>query len=166
MDYAHLWVTEFPLFEYGEEEKRWTSMHHPFTSPDFRDLDYLEKEPGKVRSRGYDLVLNGSEIAGGSIRIWNRQLQERIFTALNLSRDEAQRKFGFLLKAFEFGAPPHGGIAFGFDRMVMIFCGTESIRDVIAFPKTNKAFSMMEECPSEVDTAQLNELGIQLIPKS
>jgi len=165
-EYEHLWVTEFPLFEYSEEEQRWVSMHHPFTSPDFRDLEYLEKEPGKVRSRGYDLVLNGNEIAGGSIRIWNRQLQERIFSALKLSKEEAQKKFGFLLKAFEFGAPPHGGIAFGFDRMVMIFSGTDSLRDVIAFPKTNKAFSLMEECPSEVDEKQLRELGIKVIHKN
>jgi len=164
-EFVHLWVTEFPLFEFSEEEQRMTSMHHPFTSPDLRDLEYLEKDPARVRSRGYDLVLNGNEIAGGSIRIWRRELQERIFKALDLSEEEAERKFGFLLQAFEYGAPPHGGIAFGFDRIVMVMCGTESIRDVIAFPKTNKAFSMMEECPSEVDEKQLNELGIKIIDK-
>ncbi|RKY89177.1 aspartate--tRNA ligase [candidate division KSB1 bacterium] len=162
-EYVHLWVTEFPLFEYNEEEKRWDSTHHPFTSPDLNDIEYLERDPSRVRSKAYDLVLNGSEIASGSIRIWKRDLQEKIFKVLNLKKEEAEKKFGFLLKAFEYGAPPHGGIAFGFDRMVMIFCGTDSIRDVIAFPKTNKAYSLMEECPSEVSKNQLDELGIRIV---
>ena len=158
-----LWVTEFPLFEYSEEEKRFVSMHHPFTSPHPEDLNRLETEPGSVRARAYDLVLNGNEIAGGSIRIHDSGLQQRVFTMLGIGEEEAQRKFGFLLNAFKYGAPPHGGIAFGFDRIVMLFTGSKSIRDVIAFPKTASAVSLMDEAPSDVDERQLRELHIRVV---
>ncbi len=158
-----LWVTDFPLFEYDEETKRFYAMHHPFTSPTMEEIDLLEKNPGKIKAQAYDLVLNGSEIAGGSIRIHNSDLQARMFKALGISEEEAQQKFGFLMNAFKFGAPPHGGIAFGFDRMVMLFAGVESIRDTIAFPKTASAISLMDECPSSVSEDQLKELHIKLL---
>ncbi|MEJ2104274.1 MAG: aspartate--tRNA ligase [Ignavibacteriaceae bacterium] len=158
-----LWVTDFPLFEWDEETKRFYAMHHPFTSPKIEEVDLLEKDPGKVKAQAYDLVLNGNEIAGGSIRIHNSNLQSRMFKALSISDEEAQQKFGFLMNAFKYGAPPHGGIAFGFDRMVMLFAGVESIRDTIAFPKTASAVSLMDECPSEVSEEQLRELHIKII---
>jgi aspartyl-tRNA synthetase len=158
-----LWVTEFPLFEYDEETKRFYAMHHPFTSPRLEEADLLEKDPGKIKAQAYDLVLNGNEIAGGSIRIHNSELQARMFKALGISDEEAQQKFGFLINAFKYGAPPHGGIAFGFDRMVMLFAGVDSIRDTIAFPKTASAMSLMDECPSPVSEEQLNELHIKLL---
>ncbi len=157
-----IWVTDFPLFEWDEETKRYYAMHHPFTSPKASDIDLLEKEPGKVNARAYDLVLNGTEIAGGSIRIHNADLQAKMFKALNISEEEAKIKFGFLMNAFKFGAPPHGGIAFGFDRMVMLFSGETSIRDTIAFPKTTSAISLMDESPSEVSQDQLIELHLKL----
>jgi aspartyl-tRNA synthetase len=155
-----LWVTDFPLFEYDEETKRYYAMHHPFTSPSLEEVDLLEKDPGKIKAQAYDLVLNGSEIAGGSIRIHNSELQARMFKALGISDKEAQQKFGFLINAFKFGAPPHGGIAFGFDRMVMLFAGVDSIRDTIAFPKTASAMSLMDECPSSVSEEQMKELHL------
>jgi len=158
-----LWVTEFPLFEYDEETKRYYAMHHPFTSPKMEEIDLLEKNPGKIKAQAYDLVLNGSEIAGGSIRIHNSELQARMFKALGISDEEAKQKFGFLINAFKYGAPPHGGIAFGFDRMVMLFAGVDSIRDTIAFPKTASAMSLMDECPSTVSEEQLKELHIRII---
>ncbi|MDH3267316.1 MAG: aspartate--tRNA ligase [Ignavibacteria bacterium] len=158
-----LWVTDFPLFEYDEETKRFYAMHHPFTSPNMEDIDLLEKDPGKIKAQAYDLVLNGSEIAGGSIRIHNSELQARMFKALGISDEEAQQKFGFLINAFKYGAPPHGGIAFGFDRMVMLFAGVDSIRDTIAFPKTASAMSLMDECPSQVSEEQMKELHIRLL---
>ena len=158
-----LWVTDFPLFEYDEETKRFYAMHHPFTSPKMEDIDLLEKEPGKIKAQAYDLVLNGNEIAGGSIRIHNSVLQSRMFKALGISNEEAQQKFGFLINAFKYGAPPHGGIAFGFDRMVMLFAGVDSIRDTIAFPKTASAMSLMDECPTPVSEEQLKELNIKLL---
>jgi len=158
-----LWVTEFPLFEYDEETKRFYAMHHPFTSPKMEEIDLLEKNPGKIKAQAYDLVLNGSEIAGGSIRIHNSELQARMFKALGISDEEAQQKFGFLINAFKYGAPPHGGIAFGFDRMTMLFAGVDSIRDTIAFPKTASAVSLMDECPSSVSEEQLKELHIKLL---
>ena len=157
-----LWVTDFPLFEYDEETKRFYAMHHPFTSPRIEDIPLMETDPGKVKARAYDLVLNGNEIAGGSIRIHNSDLQAKMFKALNITDEEAQSKFGFLMQAFKYGAPPHGGIAFGFDRMVMIFAGIESIRDTIAFPKTASAVSLMDESPSFVSKEQLKELHIQI----
>jgi aspartyl-tRNA synthetase len=158
-----LWVTDFPLFEWDDESKRFYSMHHPFTSPKLEEVDLLEKDPGKIKAQAYDLVLNGNEIAGGSIRIHNAELQSRMFKALGISDEEAQQKFGFLMNAFKYGAPPHGGIAFGFDRMVMLFAGVDSIRDTIAFPKTASAMSLMDECPSEVSEEQLKELHIKLL---
>jgi aspartyl-tRNA synthetase len=157
-----LWVTDFPLFEYDEETKRFYAMHHPFTSPKIGEIDLLEKDPGEIKAQAYDLVLNGSEIAGGSIRIHNSELQSRMFQALGISDEEAQQKFGFLMNAFKYGAPPHGGIAFGFDRMVMLFAGVESIRDTIAFPKTASAISLMDECPSSVSEDQLKELHLTI----
>jgi len=157
-----LWVTEFPLFEYSEEEKRFVSVHHPFTSPHEDDLDKLESDQQYARARAYDLVLNGNEIAGGSIRIHDSKLQARVFQLLGLSDDEANQKFGFLLTAFRYGAPPHGGIAFGFDRIAMLLTSMKSIRDVIAFPKTASAVSLMDEAPSVVDEKQLRELHIRI----
>jgi len=158
-----LWVTDFPLFEYDEETKRFYAMHHPFTSPKLEDVDLLEKDPGGIKAQAYDLVLNGNEIAGGSIRIHNSELQSRMFKALGISDEEAKQKFGFLMNAFKYGAPPHGGIAFGFDRMVMLFAGVDSIRDTIAFPKTASAMSLMDECPSPVSQDQLKELHIKIL---
>ncbi|MBT8390565.1 MAG: aspartate--tRNA ligase [Ignavibacteria bacterium] len=157
-----LWITDFPLFEWDEETKRLYAMHHPFTSPRTEDLDLLDKEPGKVKAQAYDLVLNGNEIAGGSIRIHNANLQAIMFKALGLSEEEAQQKFGFLMNAFRYGAPPHGGIAFGFDRMVMVFAGVDSIRDTIAFPKTASALSLMDEAPSPASEEQLKELHLKI----
>jgi aspartyl-tRNA synthetase len=157
-----LWVTDFPLFEWDEQTKRYYAMHHPFTSPRLEDIDLMETDPGKVRARAYDLVLNGNEIAGGSIRIHNAELQAKMFNALNISLEEAEHKFGFLMSAFKYGAPPHGGIAFGFDRLVMLFAGVDSIREVIAFPKTASAVSLMDDAPSEVGEEQLKELHIKI----
>ncbi|HOJ18265.1 MAG: aspartate--tRNA ligase [Ignavibacteriales bacterium] len=157
-----LWVTDFPLFEWDEETKRYYAMHHPFTSPRIEDVDLMESDPGKVKARAYDLVLNGSEIAGGSIRIHNSDLQKKMFKALGIGEEEAEMKFGFLMNAFKFGAPPHGGIAFGFDRLAMIFAGEESIREVIAFPKTASGVSLMDDCPSNVSDEQLKELHIKI----
>ncbi len=157
-----LWVTDFPLFEWDEQTKRFYAMHHPFTSPRLEDVDFMESDPARVKARAYDLVLNGSEIAGGSIRIHNADLQAKMFKALGISEEEAEHKFGFLMNAFKFGAPPHGGIAFGFDRMAMIFAGEKSIREVIAFPKTASAVSIMDDAPSTVDENQLKELHIKI----
>jgi aspartyl-tRNA synthetase len=159
---ALLWVTDFPLFEWDEETQRFYAMHHPFTSPYLEDIDKMETNPGDVRARAYDLVLNGNEIAGGSIRIHNSELQAKMFKALGISDEEAQMKFGFLMNAFKYGAPPHGGIAFGFDRLVMLFAGENSIREVIAFPKTSSGASLMDDSPSNVDEHQLKELHIKL----
>lgn len=159
---ALLWVTEFPLFEWDEETKRYYAMHHPFTSPKIDDIPLMESDPGKVKARAYDLVLNGNEIAGGSIRIHDSELQAKMFKALGISDDEAKEKFGFLMNAFKYGAPPHGGIAFGFDRLAMLFAGKSSIRDVIAFPKTSSGISLMDDSPSQVDDHQLKELHIRI----
>jgi len=157
-----LWVKDFPMFEWDEEEQRPKAMHHPFTSPKKEDLDFLESDPLKVRSNAYDMVLNGIEIGGGSIRIHTPELQARVFATLGISKEEAKEKFGFMMDAFKYGAPPHGGIAFGLDRMIMLFVNSESIRDVIAFPKNKAAVSLMDGSPSGVDDKQLRELHIKL----
>ncbi|MCX7798251.1 MAG: aspartate--tRNA ligase [Melioribacter sp.] len=157
-----LWVIDFPLFEWDDETKRFYAMHHPFTSPRIEDIPLMESDPLKVKARAYDLVLNGNEIAGGSIRIHNADLQAKMFKVLGIDENEAKEKFGFLMNAFKYGAPPHGGIAFGFDRLVMIFAGKSSIRDVIAFPKTSSGISLMDDAPSYVDEAQLTELHIKI----
>jgi aspartyl-tRNA synthetase len=150
------------MFEYDEDADHFIAMHHPFTAPREEDLEKLDSDPSNTLSRGYDLTLNGYEIAGGSIRIHSPKVQEKVFSLLGLSQEEAVEKFGFLVEALTYGAPPHGGIAFGFDRLVMLLAGTGNIRDVIAFPKTTSATSLMDESPSNVSTDQLNDLGIQL----
>ena len=160
-EFKFLWVVDFPLLEYDEESKRYKAMHHPFTTVKDEDIELLDKSPEKARSKGYDLVLNGSEVAGGSIRIHKRELQEKMFKALGISKEEANEKFGFLLDAFKFGAPPHGGIAFGLDRLVALICKEDSIREVIAFPKNKEAKDLMLDAPSEVSKEQLDELGIR-----
>ena len=164
-NYKPLWVVDFPLLEWDEETQRYYAMHHPFTSLKAEDYPLLFTKPGEVRANAYDLVVNGTEIGGGSIRIYDRQMQNDMFKALGFSEEEAQKQFGFLLNAFEYGAPPHGGIAFGFDRMCSMFAGVETIRDFIAFPKNNKARDLMIESPSEISQSQLEELNISLIPK-
>lgn len=157
-----LWITEFPLFEYSEEEKRYVACHHPFTSPAVGDLDKMTSEPGETKARAYDLVLNGNEVGGGSIRNHNANIQRRMFEALGFSPEAAEEQFGFLLKALEQGAPPHGGIAFGLDRLAMLMAGATSIRDVIAFPKTQRGTDLLTNAPDHVAAAQLRELGIRL----
>lgn len=164
-NYKPLWVVDFPLLEWDEETQRYYAKHHPFTSLKAEDYPLLFTKPGEVRANAYDLVVNGTEIGGGSIRIYDRQMQNDMFKALGFSEEEAQKQFGFLLNAFEYGAPPHGGIAFGFDRMCSMFAGVETIRDFIAFPKNNKARDLMIESPSEISQSQLEELNISLIPK-
>ena len=163
--FSPVWITEFPMFEFDDEKNRFIAMHHPFTAPRIDDVDLLDSDPLKTLSRGYDLTMNGYEIAGGSVRIHSPKVQEKVFSLLGLSRDEAIEKFGFLVEALSYGAPPHGGIAFGFDRLVMLLAGTENIRDVIAFPKTTSAASLMDSSPSNVSDSQLKELGI-IIKKS
>jgi aspartyl-tRNA synthetase len=160
-DFAFAWVTDFPLLEYSTEDGRWYSMHHPFTAPRDEDIEQLESNPGAVRAKAYDLVLNGSEIGGGSIRIHDASLQARIFSRLGISDEEAKLRFGFFLEALEYGTPPHGGIALGLDRIVSILCGEASIREVIAFPKTANAVDLMSGAPSPVDAKQLRELHVK-----
>jgi len=159
-EFAFVWIVDFPSFKYNEEEKRWESEHHPFTAPHPEDLDKLETAPDKVRARSYDLVLNGIEIASGSIRIHDSQLQERIFKIIGINKEEAGKRFGFLLEAFQFGAPPHGGIAFGLDRLLATLSGEDSIREVITFPKTSTGFCPLTGAPSQVEERQLKELGL------
>ena len=163
--WAPLWVVDFPLFEWNEDHKRWDSLHHPFTSPNFEDIKQLDNNPGDVRSLGYDIVMNGYEVGGGSIRIHSKQLQSKIFKLLNIDDNEANEKFGFLMNAFKYGAPPHGGMAFGFDRLIMLLVGSKQIRDVIAFPKTTSAMSLMDDSPSIVDEKQLGELNLSIKEK-
>ena len=159
-DYKFLWVTEFPLFEYDEEEGRYVAKHHPFTCPMEEDIPLLDTDPGAVRAKAYDIVLNGTEVGGGSIRIHQSDLQAKMFEKLGFTPEEAQRRFGFLLTAFQYGTPPHGGMAYGLDRLMMLICGEDSIRDVIAFPKVQNASEPMSACPTEVDQKQLDELHI------
>ena len=160
--WSPLWVVDFPLFDWNEDHQRWDSLHHPFTSPNLEDIEKLDDNPGAVRSLGYDIVMNGYEVGGGSIRIHNKDLQSKIFNLLNINNKEADEKFGFLMNAFKYGAPPHGGMAFGFDRLIMLLIGSKQIRDVIAFPKTTSAMSLMDNSPSNVDDKQLDELGLFL----
>jgi aspartyl-tRNA synthetase len=160
--YKFAWIVDFPLFEYNEDEDRFVAKHHPFTAPVEEDIELLDSDPAAVRADAYDLVLNGEELGGGSIRINNRALQEKVFSALALTPEEQQDKFGFMLEAFEYGTPPHGGIAFGLDRLMMITGRTDSIRDVIAFPKTQRATSPLTDAPSQVAEKQLHELGISI----
>lgn len=161
-EFNFTWITEFPLFEYSEEEGRYTACHHPFTAPMDEDIDMIETDPGKVRSKAYDLVLNGEELGGGSIRIHTIELQERMLRALGFTEEQAWESFGFLLEAFKFGPPPHGGLAFGLDRMVMFLAGTDNIKDVIAFPKNQNAYCYLSEAPNIVDEKQLKDLGIKV----
>jgi aspartyl-tRNA synthetase len=164
-DYRFLWVTNFPMFEYDEGDKRWMAAHHPFTSPHEEDMDKLESDPAMVRARAYDVVLNGTELGSGSIRIHRQDIQSRIFKALGMTEEEAKSRFGFFLEALEYGTPPHGGIALGLDRIVMILAGAESLREVIPFPKTAAAKDLMMEAPTPVADSQLRELGIGLVKK-
>lgn len=161
-EFKFLWITEFPLLEYDEAEGRYTAMHHPFTSPMDEDIEMLDSDPGKVRAKAYDIVLNGTELGGGSIRIYDKDLQNKMFAALGFTDETIKAKFGYLIEAFKYGVPPHGGMAFGFDRLMMLMTGAPSIRDVMAFPKVQNASELMTECPAAVDKKQLQELGISI----
>ena len=163
--FVPVWIVDFPLLEWDEEEKRFFAMHHPFTSPKPEDINLLGKDPAKVRANAYDLVINGVEIGGGSVRIHDASIQRLMFKVLGFTEEEANEQFGFLLNAFKYGAPPHGGIAFGFDRWVAMFGGEESIRDFIAFPKNNSGRDVMLDTPSEISQKQMDELQIRFIPK-
>ena len=159
-EYKFLWVTEFPLFEWSEEQNRYTAMHHPFTMPMEEDLEYIDSDPGRVRAKAYDIVLNGNEIGGGSVRIFNPEIQNKMFEVLGFTQEQANEQFGFLLTAFKYGVPPHAGLAYGLDRLVMLMAKEDSIRDVIAFPKVKDASDLMTEAPTAVDPKQLKELGL------
>ncbi len=161
-DYRFLWVTEFPLLEWNEEAGRYTAMHHPFTMPMEEDLDLLDTDPGKVRAKAYDIVLNGTELGGGSVRIFNQEIQNKMFEVLGFTREQAEEQFGFLLSAFRYGVPPHAGLAYGLDRLIMLMAKEDSIRDVIAFPKVKDASDLMTEAPAAVDRKQLEELGLEI----
>jgi len=158
--FAPLWVIDFPLFEYDEELQRYFAMHHPFTSPKLEDVPLLDTNPGEARANAYDMVVNGVELGGGSIRIHNSELQNRMFKLLGFTEEKAQAQFGFLMSAFQYGAPPHGGLAFGLDRFVSLFAGLDSIRDCIAFPKNNSGRDVMIDAPSVIDQSQLDELNL------
>ncbi len=161
-DFKFLWVTEFPLLEYSEEQGRFTAMHHPFTMPMDEDWALIDSDPGAVRAKAYDIVLNGTELGGGSVRIHQSDIQSKMFEVLGFTKEQAQDQFGFLLEAFKYGVPPHAGLAYGLDRVVMLMVGADSIRDVIAFPKVKDASCLMTEAPSTVDSKQLVELGIEI----
>ena len=164
-EFRFVWVTEFPLLEWSEEEERYTAMHHPFTMLMEEDLPLLDTDPGKVRAKAYDIVLNGNEIGGGSVRIFQNDIQEKMFEVLGFTKEAAYKQFGFLLNAFKYGVPPHAGLAYGLDRLVMLMAGAESIREVIAFPKVKDASCLMSEAPSEVSEAQLEELELEISHK-
>ena len=164
-DFKFLWVTEFPLLEYSEEEDRYVAMHHPFTMPMEEDIPLLDSDPGAVRAKAYDIVLNGTELGGGSVRIHQGDIQEKMFEVLGFTPERANEQFGFLLDAFKYGVPPHAGLAYGLDRVIMLMVGADSIRDVIAFPKVKDASCLMMEAPSEVDVKQLEELHIAVVPE-
>ena len=161
-NYSVLWVLDFPLLEFDEESNRWHAMHHPFTSPKPEDLELINTNPGAVRANAYDMVINGTEVGGGSVRIFQKPLQQRMFELLGFTPEEAEAQFGFLLNAFEYGAPPHAGIAFGFDRLCSLFGGVDTIRDFIAFPKNNSGRDVMIDSPSPISEVQLKELGIDV----
>lgn len=163
-EYKFLWVTEFPLLEWNDEQNRYTAMHHPFTMPMEEDLKYIDSDPGRVRAKAYDIVLNGNEIGGGSVRIFNPEIQSKMFEVLGFTEEQAQEQFGFLLTAFKYGVPPHAGLAYGLDRLVMLMAKEDSIRDVIAFPKVKDASDLMTEAPTRVAGEQLDELGLMLAP--
>ena len=163
--YDLLWVTEFPLLEYSEEEGRYTAMHHPFTAPMDEDLQYLDSDPGRVRAKAYDIVINGCEAGGGSIRIYDSNLQEKMFEVLGFTKEDAWARFGFLLEGFRYGTPPHGGMAYGLDRLVMLLTGCDNIKDVIAFPKVQNASELMSNAPDFVEPKQLEELSIAVTKK-
>jgi len=164
--YNFLWITEFPFFEWDEESGSWLAMHHPFTMPLDECLEYLDSDPGKVRAKAYDLVLNGTELLSGSIRITDYELQERMFRALGLGKEEIEAKFGFLVEAYHYGAPPHGGAGIGLDRLAMLMCGADSLRDVVAFPKVQNASELMSACPAYPDPKALEELCIAVTKKA
>ena len=161
-EYRFVWITEFPLLEWSEEQNRFVAMHHPFTMPMEEDIQYIESDPGRVRAKAYDIVLNGNEIGGGSVRIFQDDIQEMMFKALGFTKEQAYSQFGFLLDAFKYGVPPHAGLAYGLDRLVMLMAKQDSIRDVIAFPKVKDASDLMTEAPERVDPKQLEELGLEL----
>src|SRR5699024_6261963 len=161
-EFKFVWITEFPLLEWSEEENRFVAMHHPFTMPMEEDLQYIDSDPGKVRAKAYDIVLNGNEIGGGSVRIFQNDIQEKMFEVLGFTKEAAYKQFGFLLNAFKYGVPPHAGLAYGLDRLVMLMAGADSIREVIAFPKVKDASCLMSEAPSEVSEAQLEELDLEI----
>lgn len=161
-EYRFVWITEFPLLEWSEEEQRYTAMHHPFTMPMEEDLEFIDTDPGRVRAKAYDIVLNGNEIGGGSVRIHQNDIQEKMFEALGFTKEKAHEQFGFLLDAFKYGVPPHAGLAYGLDRLVMLMAKQDSIRDVIAFPKVKDASCLMTNAPECVEEKQLQELGIEV----